>query len=112
MVRRRFTNRMPRYSRENSVLIGERITSTGTDGSRLAAFAAFSAASFFHNGDSSRLLNTNSPSTELMIPVKNMQRQPHTSKSSPGKMDDIVRNKIEPSNAPSPAPPPPIKPDP
>src|ERR1700712_1599118 len=102
---------MPRYSRENSVLIGERITSTGTDGSRFAAFAAFSAASFCHNGDSSSELKTNRPSTELMIPVKNMQRHPHTSNSSPGKIADIVRNTMDASSAPSPAPPPPINPD-
>src|SRR5471032_57184 len=87
------------------------MTSTGAEISRAAAFAALSAASFFHNGDSSRLLNTNSPSTELMMPVKNMQRQPHTSKSAPGKIDDMVRYTIEASKVPRPAPPPPIKPD-
>ncbi len=90
---------------------GERTTSTGALLLCSAVFAAFSAASFFHSGDSSRLLNTKRPSTELMMPVKNMQRHPHTSKRSPGKIADIARNVSDASNAPSPAPPPPISPD-
>src|SRR6201985_3611257 len=53
----------------------------------------------------------NHPSSELSKPEKNMKRQPHTAKASPGKIDDVIRKMIEASKAPMPAPPPPIGPD-
>ena len=53
----------------------------------------------------------NQPSSELSSPEKNMKRQPHTAKASPGKIDDVIRKMKDASSAPMPAPPPPTRPD-
>src|SRR5580704_1393508 len=99
----RLSSRTLRWLLENNVLSGDCV-------------APILLASFFRwyslkNGDSSRFLKINQPSNELKSPEKNMQRQPHTANASPGKIDDVTRKTNDASNAPMPAPPPPISPD-
>src|SRR5262249_17364459 len=88
---------------ENNVLIGEVGVTT--------CAAAFLRCCSLKKGDSSRCLKMNQPSRELSRPQKNMKRQPHTAKASPGNTDDAIKKTKEASSAPMPAPLPAMRPD-
>src|SRR4029077_3269368 len=102
-VIRRLSSSTLRQPLENNVLTG----ATGLS----AALAAFCRCRSLKKGDSSRLVKMNQPSSELSRPEKNMQRHPHTAKASPGKIDEVTRKTNEAKSAPTPAPPPPMRPD-
>src|ERR1700694_2453156 len=88
---------------ENSIRTGALVT--------VIAPVALRLCCSLKNGDSSRVLKMNQPSSELRSPAKNMQRHPHTANASPGNIDDMTRNTKDAIRAPMPAPPPPTRPD-